>query len=88
MRKGLRPIVWYAQVKGEVMSCALISDTEIYTSGRKEVKLFILNESQLRHPIKERMVLTIGTLGHSKVNKFGELEVLKHLGECKGGKVY
>ncbi len=87
MRKGLRPIAWYTQVKGEATSCALISDVVIRPGEKKEVDIFILNEFQLRHPIKKGMVLSIGSLSHSKVNKFGEFEVLEYLGEWQGGKV-
>ena len=87
MRKGLRPIVWYTKVEGEATSCALISDIEINEGQSKEVELFILNELQLQHLIKKRMVLNIGSIGSSKVNKFGEFEVLEHLGEWQGGKI-
>ncbi len=87
MRKGLRPIVWYTKVEGEATSCALISDLEINEGESKEVQFLILNELQLRHPIKRGMVLNVGSIGRSKVNKFGELEVLEHLGEWQGGKV-
>jgi hypothetical protein len=87
MRRGLRPIVWYTQVKGEATSCALISDIEIRPGEKKEGELFILNEFQLRHQIKHGMILSIGSLSHSRVIKFGEFEVLEHLGEWRGGKV-
>lgn len=85
-RKGLRPIAWFTQVKGEATSCALFSDIKIQEGEKKEVELFILNEFQLRIQIKEGMILSIGSLGNNKVNKFGEFEVLQHLGEWHGDK--
>lgn len=87
MRKGLRPIVWYTNVDGEATSCALISDLEINEGESKEVELFILNELQLRQSIEKGMVLNVGSIGHSKVNKFGELEVLEHCGQWQGGEI-
>jgi hypothetical protein len=33
------------------------------------------------------MMLNNRSLGYSKVNKFGELEILEHLREWQGGKV-
>jgi hypothetical protein len=87
MRKGLRPIIWYSKVEGEATSCALISELEINEGENKEVKLFILNELQLGHPIEKGMVLNVGSIGHSKVNKFGEFEVFEHCGEWQGGKI-
>ncbi|MGN6492809.1 MAG: hypothetical protein ACTHLE_12495 [Agriterribacter sp.] len=86
-RRGLRPFVWYTQVKGEATSCALISDVEIHLGEKKEVEVFILNEFQLRHQIKEGMILSIGCIKHSHVVKFGELKILEHLGEWKEGRI-
>jgi hypothetical protein len=87
MRRGLRPIVWYSKIEGEATSCALISNTEIKEGETKKVDLFILNEMQLKTPLRKGMTLNIGSIGHSKVNKFAEFKVLEHLGEWQGGKV-
>jgi hypothetical protein len=87
MRIGLRPIIWYTKIEGQTTSCSLVSDAQINEGESKEVELFILNELQLQHPIIKGMVLNIGSIDHSSVNKFGEFEVLEHLGEWEKGKL-
>lgn len=87
MRRGLRPIIWNKQPEGEATSISLISNTEINPGEKKIVDIVLLNENQLRQPIAKHIVLTVGTIGQGKINKFGEFEVLEHLGEWQGGKV-
>ncbi len=87
MRRGLRPIIWNKKPEGEATSISLISNTEIYPGEKKIVEIVILNEVQLKQPIIKHMLLTIGTIGHGRFNKFGEFQVLEHLGEWHGGKV-
>lgn len=87
MRRGLRPIIWNKQPQGEATSISLISNTEINPGDKKIVDIVILNEFQLNQPIVKHMILTVGTIGHGKFNKFADFEVLEHLGEWHGGKV-
>ncbi|MET0637787.1 MAG: hypothetical protein ABWZ25_17285 [Chitinophagaceae bacterium] len=87
MRKGLRPIMWQTKIEGEATSFTQLSDAEIYPGEKREIKVVILNELQFEHPIIEYTILSAGTIGHGKINKFGEFEVLEHLGEWHGGRV-
>jgi hypothetical protein len=87
LRKGLRPIIWQTKPEGEATSFAQVSDVEIYPGDKKKIEIVILNELQFKHPITEHMILSVGTIGHSEFNKFGEFEVLEYLGEWRGGKV-
>ncbi|WP_341836408.1 hypothetical protein WJU16_00720 [Chitinophaga pollutisoli] len=86
-RKGIRPIVWYKKVEGEATSCSLVSDMQIREGDSVEVDLFILNELQLKHPIVKGMVLNVGTIEGSGVNKFADFEVVQHLGDWGKGKL-
>lgn len=76
----MRPIVWHGEISNGATSCHILSDVEIQKGERKIIEIVLLNQLEIRQPIYEGIVLSIGSTSEKIVG----FTVMKHLGLWKG----
>jgi len=83
IKRGLRPIVWYQDIREGATSCSIVSDIEIKIGETKRADIVLLNQHQLPIAITEGTKLSIG----STVHKIADFIVEENLGSWQGDKV-